>query len=85
MSRASQRRASNSANRAISLAAQLGYGPGSLPVVHTHYIPAFAPVHPSASELQRSVCGQYVNPAERHALVPTCPNCRAAIAREVSA
>lgn len=82
MSRAAQRRACNSANRSIALAVALGLGPGSLPVVHSHYIPAMAPTHPSTNELQRSLCGQYVNPSYAHAGEPSCPNCAAVIAAE---
>jgi len=53
----------------------LQFETGGRLVVHTHYVPAMAPTHPSTSELQRTVCGQYVFPGELHALEPTCPNC----------
>lgn len=82
MSRAAQRRACNGANRAISLAAALGLGPGRLPVVHSHYVQALAPTHPSTVELQQTICRRFVNPAYAHSGEPTCPDCAALLAAD---
>ena len=82
MSRSSNIRAANMANRAVSLAAQLGFVLSSLPLVHTHLISPFAPSHPRDSLLQKAACGQFVNPAERFSADPSCPNCRLAIAQD---
>ncbi len=46
--------------------------------VHTHYVPAYAPSHPSDPARQAGVCGQYV-PLQQHSLDPTCPACQTAL------
>ena len=70
------------ANNYLPAAIALGYGPSRLPVVHSHYVPAFAESHPRDRDLQAAVCGQYVLALERHAEEPTCPACLALIAAE---
>lgn len=63
----------------------LGLGPGGLPVAHSHYVPAFAPSHPSDRELQRAICGRYILPANGHRGDPSCSDCVALLADEQAA
>jgi len=55
-------------------------GTSSQPVVCSHYIPAYAPLHPLDGTRERAVCGAYVDPGLHQAFHPTCPGCREALA-----